>query len=259
MGTLAEAMAPSTRSTGPAAGPGAGVRASDSTMVPSSDTKRRTPARSAVTASRSCRPGRATSAGSTARTPSSLPWRSALGQRVEVEDGAAAGAQVAPDPGQPEPGPGDQAGEMALAPAPGAPGLPPPLAVRGAGRHHLVARQDGGGREGEGGAGALGDLLVDLAAQCGAVERPEPVLLAEHVLGLGPGQHVALDLVDPVRELRERAGLGQDRGGDGPGGGGGDDVGGDPLHAHQVLEDTDLEGSLGAAAGQDEARYGVIG
>ena len=38
MGTLAEAMAPSTRSTGPADSPGAGVRASDSTMVPSSVT-----------------------------------------------------------------------------------------------------------------------------------------------------------------------------------------------------------------------------
>ncbi len=38
MGTLAEATAPSIRSTGPAAAPGAGVRASDSTMVPSSVT-----------------------------------------------------------------------------------------------------------------------------------------------------------------------------------------------------------------------------
>ena len=35
MGTLADAIAPSTRSTGPAAGPGAGVRASASTIVPS--------------------------------------------------------------------------------------------------------------------------------------------------------------------------------------------------------------------------------
>ena len=38
MGTLAEAMAPSRRSTGPAASPGAGVRASASTIVPSSVT-----------------------------------------------------------------------------------------------------------------------------------------------------------------------------------------------------------------------------
>ena len=38
MGTLAEAMAPSTRSTGPTEAPGAGVRASASTMVPSSVT-----------------------------------------------------------------------------------------------------------------------------------------------------------------------------------------------------------------------------
>ena len=38
MGTLAEAIAPSTRSTGPAEPSGAGVRASDSTSVPSSVT-----------------------------------------------------------------------------------------------------------------------------------------------------------------------------------------------------------------------------
>ena len=38
MGTLAEARAPSIRSTGPAADPGAGVRASDSTIVPFSVT-----------------------------------------------------------------------------------------------------------------------------------------------------------------------------------------------------------------------------
>ena len=38
MGTLAEAMAPSTTLTGPSASPVAGVRASASTMVPSSVT-----------------------------------------------------------------------------------------------------------------------------------------------------------------------------------------------------------------------------
>ena len=53
-------------------------------------------------------------------------------------------------------------------------------------------------------------------------------------------------------ELLERAGLGQHRGGDGTGRGGGDDVGDDPLDAHEVLQDADLEGSLGAAAGEDE-------
>ena len=86
IGTLAEATAPSRMSTGPAAAPGAGVRASASTMVPSSVTKRSTPARRAVTARRSCRPGRATRAGSTGRMPSSVPRRraSASGSRLRT-------------------------------------------------------------------------------------------------------------------------------------------------------------------------------
>ena len=141
---------------------------------------------------------------------------------------------------------------MALAPAARPAGLAPPLATGVARRHHLVARQHGGRREGERGAGALGDLLVDLAAERRPVERAEPGLLPEHVLGLGPGQHVALDLVHPVLELGQGAGLGQDGGGDGTGRRGRDDVGGDPLHADEVLEHPDLEGSLGPAAGQHE-------
>ena len=175
-------------------------------------------------------------------------------QRVQIEDRAAAAAQLAADPGQPEPGPGQQPGQVALALASGLAGLAPALATGVAGGHDLVAGQDGRGGQGEGRAGALGDLLVDLAAQRSAVERAQPGLLAEDVLGLGPGQHVTLDLVDPVNELGEGASLGQHGGGDGAGGGRGDDVGGDPLHADQVLEHPDLEGALGAAAGQDEGR-----
>ena len=206
-----------------------------------------------MTASRSCRPGRATRAGSIGPDPVLAAVAQRVGQRVEVEHRAAAAAQLAADPGQPEPGAGEQPrpGGAGACAGPCGPGAGPCGPVSQA-RHDLVAGQHGRGGQGEGRAGALGDLLVDLAAQRRAVERAQPGLLAEDVLGVGPGQHVALDLVDPVRELGERARLGQHGGGDGAGRGGGDDVGRDPLDADEVLQHPDLEGALGAAAGQDE-------
>ena len=118
--------------------------------------------------------------------------------------------------------------------------------------HDVAAREHRGRREGKRRAGALGDLLVDLAAESGAVERCEPGLLAEDVAGVRPGEHVGLNLVHPLRELGERAGLRQHGGGDGTGGGRGDDVGHDPLDADQVLQDPDLERALGASSGEDE-------
>ena len=144
MGTLAEAMAPSTRSTGPAAGPGAGVRASDSTMVPSSVHEAQDAGTQRGDGQAQLQAGAGDEGGVDGPDAVLAAVAERVGQRVEVEDRAAAGAQVAPDPRQPEPGPGDQAGEVALPLAPGPAGLAPPLAVRGAGRHHLVARQDGG-------------------------------------------------------------------------------------------------------------------
>ncbi|HKH88497.1 MAG TPA: hypothetical protein VKA05_06720, partial [Acidimicrobiales bacterium] len=176
-----------------------------------------------------------------------------VGQGVEVQDGTAARAQLPAHTGEPEDGAGDEAQDVALAAAPG-PTRPAPLPPVGRSRrgHDLAAGEHGGGREGKRRAGALGDLLVDLAAERGAVESGEPRLLAEDVPGVGPGQHVGLDLVDPLRELRERAGLRQHGGGDGAGGGRGDDVGHDPLDADQVLQHADLEGPLGASSGEDE-------
>ncbi len=175
-------------------------------------------------------------------------------QRVQIEDRAAAAAQVTPDAGQPEAGAGHQPGQVTLPLPPGPPGLAPAFAAGVARRHDLVAGKHGRGGQGERRPGALGDLLVDLAAQRGPVERAEPGLLAEHVVGLRPGQHITLDLVHTVEELGERAGLRQDGGSDGAGRRGRDDVGGDPLDADQVLQHADLEGALGAAAGQHEGR-----
>ena len=252
MGTLAEAMAPSTRSTGPAAVTRrrcAGVRLHDGAVL----------GHEAQDAGAQRGDGEAqlqARAGDQGRVDGPDPGLAALpqgtGQRLEVQDRTAAAAQVPADPGQPEPGPGDETGQVALAPATGPAGLTPPLAAGVARWHDLVARQHRGGCEGKGRAGALGDLLVDFAAERRAVECAEPGLLAEHVVGLGPRQHVALDLVHPVLELGQGARLGQDGGGDGAGRGGGDDVRDDPLHADQVLEHPDLEGSLGPTSGQHE-------
>ena len=253
MGTLAEATAPSTRSTGPADVPGAGVRASDSTIVPSSVTKRRVPARRAVTARRSCRPGRRDEGG--VDGPHALVAAEAqrVRQGVEVEDRAAARAQLPADAGKAEDGAGAEAQDVALAPAAGPPRLASLPTVGFARRgHDVAAHEHRGRREGKRRSGALGDLLVDLAAQSGAVERGEPGLLAEDMAGVRPGEYVGLNLVDPLRELGERAGLRQHGGGDGTGGGRGDDVGHDPLDADQVLQDADLEGALGASSGEDE-------
>ena len=77
---------------------------------------------------------------------------------------------------------------------------------------------------------------------------------------LRDGEDVVLDLVDPGREFVERARLGQHGGGDGARRGGRDDLGRDPLDADEVLEDAHLEGTLGAAARQDErGRAGMRG
>ena len=141
---------------------------------------------------------------------------------------------------------------MALALAPGLAGLTPALATCVTGRHDLVPGQDGRGSQWEGRPCAFGDLLVDLTAERGAVQCAEPGLLAEHVLGLGPGQDVALNFADPVLEFGEGAGLGQDGGGNRTGRGGGDDVGGDPFDADEILEHAHLEGAFGATTGEDE-------
>ena len=161
---------------------------------------------------------------------------------------------MTPDTGQPEPGAGHQPRQVPLPLPPGPTGLAPSFAAGVARRHDLVAGEHGRGGQREGWPGALGDLLVDLAAQRRPVEGAEPGLLTEHVVGLRPGQHVTLDLVHTVEELGEGTGLRQDGGGNGTGRRGRDDLGGDPLDADQVLEHADLEGALGAAAGQHEGR-----
>ena len=151
------------------------------------------------------------------------------GQWLEVEHRAAARAQATAHPGQAQSGPGQQAEEVALAAAPGPAGRAPRLAVRRGGGHQPVAGQRHGRAEREGRPGPLGDLLLDLAAQPGPLQGVQPLLLAEHALGAGHGEDVALDLVDPPGELVERAGLGQHGGGDGAGRGGGHDLGDDAL------------------------------
>ncbi len=76
--------------------------------------------------------------------------------------------------GRRSPAPASEAHEVALPFAAGLAGLAPPLRSEVLGGTTLVAREHGARRQGEGRAGALGDLLVDLAAERGAVERAEP-------------------------------------------------------------------------------------
>ena len=179
-----------------------------------------------------------------------------VGQGLEIEDRAAAGAQVAPHPGEPETCTGGQPQQVALSLPAGPARLTPRAASGGGGRHHPALGLGADGAERERGAGALDDLAVDLASERGPLESAQPGLLPEDVLGLRPGQHVPFDLVDPLRELGQRAGLRQHGGRDGAGGGGGDDVRCDPLHADEVLQHADLERPLGASAGEDERRWG---
>ena len=94
------------------------------------------------------------------------------GQRLEVEDRAAAGAEVAAHraTGTRHRRPGAACGAGACG-GPGAPG-----AAHGApsGRRHRLAVGQGASRaEGERWSGALGDLGVDLAAERGPLERTQ--------------------------------------------------------------------------------------
>ena len=138
-----------------------------------------------MTARRSCRPGRAIEGGVDRPDPVVAPWRraSASGSRLRTELPLV--RRWRRTRGSRSPAPATRRSEVALAPAPGPAGLAPSLAVRRRRRGTtLVARRATvGGVEREGRAGALGDLLLDLAAERRAVERAEPGLLAEDVLG----------------------------------------------------------------------------
>jgi len=141
---------------------------------------------------------------------------------------------------------------MALATAPRPPGGAPSTTIRN-GRHGVrTGRENCDRAQRERRPGALGDLVVDLAAERGAVERAEPRLLAEDVLAVRHGQHVVLDLAHALCELGQGSGLGEHRGRDGTGGSGGDDLRCDLFDTDEVLQDADLEGAFGAAAGEDE-------
>ena len=155
--------------------------------------------------------------------------------------------------GSRRPAPATQAQQVALALAPGPLGLAAFVTARpaGGGAPSLVA-STAAGLSGNGGRVPSVSSWWISRPRAVPSSALEPPLLAEDVLGLRPGQHVVLDLVDARRELVERARLREHGGRDGAGRGRGDDLGRDLLDADEVLEDADLEGPLGPAAGEDE-------
>ena len=99
---------------------------------------------------------------------------------------------------------------------------------------------------------------MDLASERGAVERTQPGLFAEDVLGVRPRQHVIADLIDACSELVQRPCLCEHRRRNRASRGRGDDLRGDLFDADEVLQHADLERPLGAATGEDErGRTGV--
>ena len=253
MGTLAEAMAPSTRSTGPGGVPGArgaGVGLHDRAVL-GHVAQDAGPQRGDGQAQLQARAG--DQRGVDGPDPVLAAVAEGAGQRVQVEDRAAAAAQLAPDPGQPEPGAGHQPGQVALAPAPGPAGLAPPLAAgvaRPAPPRCPASTVDGV----RGNGGRVPSVISWWISRPSAVPSRAP---SQACLPNTCSVWVQASTSPSISFTRssnsgERAGLGQDGGGDGAGRRGRDDVGGDPLHADQVLEHADLEGALGPAAGQHE-------
>ena len=151
MGTLAEAIVPSIRSTGPAARSRrgrAGVGLDDGPVL----------GHEAQDTGAQCGDGQAelqARAADQRRVDRAHPGAGAVaqgvGQRLEVQDGAAARAQLAAHPGQPEACTGDQPQDVALAAAPGPPRPAPLVGVRdrrpeGRPRRRPARRPGRGGR-----------------------------------------------------------------------------------------------------------------
>ena len=213
MGTLAEAIAPSTRSTGPAAaarGRRAGVGLDDRPVL-GDEAQDAGPQGGHGQAELQARPARR-GPGRRAACRRRCRERSASARGSRLRTAAAARAQLPAHPGQPEAGAGDEAQDVALAAAPGParPGAAPGGRTVAGGTTSLPASTVAGVRGNGGRVPSVISWWISRPER-GAVERGQPRLLAEDVLGLGPGQHVALDLVDPLRELRRACGPGPAR------------------------------------------------